>query len=61
MDRGKIYTFNMAEKEKIVSILKNKLPENSIVFLKGSRGMQMEDIAQNLTKTKESGEKSYNV
>jgi UDP-N-acetylmuramoyl-tripeptide--D-alanyl-D-alanine ligase len=61
MDRGKIYTFNMEEKDKIVSILKNDLPNNSIIFLKGSRGMQMEDIARKLKKTEESGEKSYNV
>lgn len=61
MDRDKIYTFNMAEKEKVVSKLKKELPKNSIIFLKGSRGMQMEDIAQKLKKSEESGEKSYNV
>jgi UDP-N-acetylmuramyl pentapeptide synthase len=51
----------MAEKEKVVSKLKKELPKNSIIFLKGSRGMQMEDIAQKLKKSEESGEKSYNV
>jgi UDP-N-acetylmuramoyl-tripeptide--D-alanyl-D-alanine ligase len=61
MNRDKIYSFNKPEKDKIISILRKELPDNSIIFLKGSRAMQMEDIARNLKKSKESGEKSYNV
>ncbi len=60
MDKEKVYSFNRTEKDNIVNMIKKELPDNSIVFLKGSRGMQMEEIARNL-KRKQNGEKSYNA
>jgi len=61
IDKEKAYSFDRTEKDKIVNMLKKELPENSVIFLKGSRVMQMEDIARELTKSNENGEKSYNV
>ena len=46
MGKDKIYYFGKEEKGKLGQWLMQSAPENSIVLLKGSRDMQMEDIVQ---------------
>ncbi len=61
MDSEKVFSFGKAEKDKILSMLKKELPDNSIVLLKGSRGMQMEGIARDWKKSKTNEGTSYNA
>ena len=51
MSKDKIYCFNIEDKEKITDILRKNIPDNGIVLLKGSRNMQMEDIARHWEET----------
>lgn len=46
MGSDSIFCFEKEEKEKLTDWLIEAIPENSIVLLKGSRGMQMEDIVK---------------
>lgn len=46
MDSNSIFCFEKEEKERLADWLVESIPENSIVLLKGSRSMQMEDIVQ---------------
>jgi len=60
MAGDRIYCFNKKEKNKLVNKLIKELPQNSIVFLKGSRGMQMEDIVHCWKQEGKTREKSRN-
>ena len=46
MAEDKIISFKKEEKEKLAQWLSESIPENSIVLMKGSRGIQMEKIVQ---------------
>ncbi len=46
MRKDKIYYFRKEEKEQLVYWLVQSVPEHSIILLKGSRDMRMEDIVQ---------------
>jgi len=46
MAENRIYCFDKKEKNKLANKLIKELPQNSVVFLKGSRDMQMEDIVR---------------
>lgn len=46
MAKDKIISFKKEEKEKLAQWLSESIPENSIVLMKGSRGIQMEEIVQ---------------
>jgi UDP-N-acetylmuramoyl-tripeptide--D-alanyl-D-alanine ligase len=46
MAKDRIYYFNREDKDKLTIQLMDSVPDNSIVLLKGSRGMQMEDIVR---------------
>ncbi len=46
MSKDRIYCFDREDKEQLAIQLMEMVPENSIILIKGSRGMQMEDIVQ---------------
>lgn len=48
MSKDKIFLFKKEEKKELGKWLKESLTKNSIILLKGSRGMKMEEIVENL-------------
>lgn len=56
----KIYSFTVGEKEKLTNKLIRDVPRNSIVLLKGSRNMQMEDIVKHWLEKEKIKEKAEN-
>lgn len=59
MRKGKIYHFRKEEKEKLAHLLSQSIPQHSIVLLKGSRALCMEDIVR-LWKVIRKGKRSTN-
>lgn len=56
----KLYSFTVKEKEKLADKLIRDVPENSIVLLKGSRNMQMENIVNYWLEKEKVKEKAEN-
>jgi len=44
VDKGQVYLFNLKDKKKLANDLFRLIPDNSIVLLKGSRNMQLEEV-----------------
>lgn len=61
MAGDKIYCFNKKEKNRLANKLIKELPQNSIVFLKGSRDMQMEEIVSYWKQEEKTREKARNA
>jgi UDP-N-acetylmuramoyl-tripeptide--D-alanyl-D-alanine ligase len=59
MAKDKTISFKKEEKEKLAQWLSESIPENSIVLMKGSRGIQMEKIVQYWRNIKSRGSHRY--
>jgi len=48
--------FDFSDKTDVINFLKTiAIPENSIIFIKGSRGMKMEEFVENIKERFENG------